>query len=251
MTDIRNKKIGINSLALRILGFISMVCGSVGYLKGYGYDGLEALGWFSFAIFAFLLSEGCVNTSDRVLYIRRFAIFTLIAEPCYDLYRYKTLFSLGHQSVMGTLFIGLLIILLLEYLRKRYENLMLDGIVMLALGAAAYWFTDLYNFDYGGCGIIMIIAFYVSGHVKYRKLLQTAVLFYIAFFISTGSIVYVTLGGLQYPVSGEAFALLALPVIWLYNERRGPNGMILRVALYAVYPAHLLALYVMRLAELL
>ena len=56
-----------------------------------------------------------------------------------------------------------------------------------------------------------------------------------------------TLAGLQYPVSGEAFALLALPFIWLYNGERGPNGIAYRLGYYLIYPIMMLAVTLLRI----
>ena len=50
----------------------------------------------------------------------------------------------------------------------------------------------------------------------------------------------VSLGAFEVPV--QVFAVLALPLIWLYQGRQGPHGRAVRWLFYGFYPLHLLAL---------
>ena len=40
----------------------------------------------------------------------------------------------------------------------------------------------------------------------------------------------------------QCFALLSLPLIWLYNGKKGTRNKVLQYTAYAFYPAHLLIL---------
>ena len=236
MIQIGKKEFGISNFAIRILGIITMVAAVVGYMKGYGYDWLEAFGWTSFTFFAFLLAEGVVHTTSKELYFRRFLLFTVIGEVLYTYYRTKAFWSAKFFSAMTTMFLGFIVILVTSILRKKYDNMVLDMIALGVLGYGAYWLADNFNFDFGGFGILIIIGFYIARVVTYTKITQAAVLFYISFFLSSNVLTYVSIGGIQYPVSSELFSMIALPFIWLYNDERGPNSIFLQILQYLAFP---------------
>ena len=62
--------------------------------------------WAAFPIFAYLLTEGYEKTTSRQLYLRRLALFTVIAEVPYDLLFFAQPVRWQSQSVMLTLLIG-------------------------------------------------------------------------------------------------------------------------------------------------
>ncbi len=236
MIEIGRKQFGISAFSLRILGVITMIMGGIGYIKGLGYDALEAFGWSSFGFFAFLLSEGALHSSDKRLYIRRFFVFALLGEVLYDYMRFRKFWYIRFFSPMATLFMGLLLILALSYIKKRFENLVLDMISVALLGGAAYYIANNYGFAFGGYGIVIIIMFYVSKHLTYTRISQLALLLYISFYRSSNVLDTVMIGGLQYPVVYELFAIISLPFIWLYDGSRGPNRIGLQIAQYLVFP---------------
>ncbi len=236
MIQIGRQEYGISNFAIRLLGIISMVVAGIGYLKGYGYDWLEAFSWTSFTFFAFLLAEGVVHTTNKKLYFRRFLVFTIIGQLAYSYYRTKAFWPQKYFSAMTTLFMGFCIILFASYLRKKFDNIVLDMIFLAAAGYAAYWVANTYKFDFGGYGIIIIIGFYVARMVTYTKITQTAVLLYISFFLTSNVLTYITVAGIQYPIAPELFSVAALPFIWLYSDNRGPNSVSLQFLQYMSYP---------------
>ena len=52
-----------------------------------------------------------------------------------------------------------------------------------------------------------------------------------------------------FEIQQECFALLALPLIWLYNGQHGRKNKALQHAAYAFYPAHLLVLGMLLMAK--
>lgn len=52
-----------------------------------------------------------------------------------------------------------------------------------------------------------------------------------------------------FEIQQECFALLALPLIWLYNGQHGRKNKALQHAAYAFYPAHLLVLGMLFMAK--
>ena len=53
--------------------------------------------------------------------------------------------------------------------------------------------------------------------------------------------------GHLFEIPQQAFAVLALIPIWLYNEKQGPHNKALQYVFYAFYPAHLLILHLIRI----
>ncbi len=242
MIQIGKKEFGISNFAVRIIAIIFMVAAAVGYLKGFGYDWLEAFGWTSFTLYAFLMAEGIVHTTNKELYLRRFLLFAAIGEVLYNYFRAKTFWSTRFFSAMSTMFLGFLVILVASILKKKYDNVVLDMIVLGGLGYVAYWITNRFNFDFGGYGIIIIIGFYVARVVTYTKITQALVLLYISFFLSENVLTYISIFGVQYPIAMELFSVIALPFIWLYNGKRGFNSVLLQILQYLAYPIMLGAL---------
>lgn len=236
MIQIGRQEYGISNFAIRLLGIAAMVAGGVGYIKGYGYDWLEAFGWTSFTFFAFLLAEGITHTTNKKLYFRRFLLFTIIGEVAYTYYRTQTFWSPRFFSAMSTLFLGFVVCLIASILKKRFDNMVLDMIALGGLGYAAYYLAERFHFDFGGFGIIIVIGFYIARNVTYTKITQAAVLLYISFFLSSNVMTYIAVGGIQYPIATEFFSVAALPFIWLYSDQRGPNSVFLQLLQYLAYP---------------
>lgn len=246
MIEIGRKQFGISSFSIRLLAVISMVIGGVAYIKGVGYDTLEAFKWTSFSFFAFLLAEGVHHSTDKVLYLRRFFVFSLLGEVLYDYMRFGRFWYWRFFSPMATLLLGLLLLFALAYIKKRFENIVLDMLSVLILGGAAYYVANRYGFSFGGYGVVIILMFYIARGVTYTKICQLAVLLYLSFYLSSNVLTTVTVGGLQYPVVNELFSMIALPFIWLYDGSRGPNSLRLQIAQYLVFPAFMGVLIFMK-----
>ncbi len=245
--SLRNKNINLSSLGLRIIGLAATLAGTIGIFRGRGYTWLANFSWFAFAIFAFLLTEGIEKSSDRVLYYRRFIIFTVLSEIAYDLFRIGRVWSPSRQSAMLTLLIGLVILGLLRSLREKLHNTVLDIAAILALGAGGWLLAERLNCLFGGKGILIILMFYVAGRVRYGKLLELAVLLFMAFYLSdVETLATVSLFGVQYPITNMFYVIAALIPIWLYKGRRKTYRMIVSIVCYAFFPVLLFILYLLR-----
>jgi hypothetical protein len=79
------------------------------------YRVLRFIGRIAFPIFCFLLIQGFLYTSNRKRYVTRLGIFALISEIPFDLALNNRILEFTHQNVFFTLFIGLLILMLMEH----------------------------------------------------------------------------------------------------------------------------------------
>ena len=245
----RNQKTnsrGLNSFWIRIIGIASMIWS---FLTASDIAGIRNLAlsdcmlWFSYTIFAFLLVEGVNNTSNRLLYFRRFIVFTVLSEFAYDLYRFGTFFNMEGQSIMLTLLICLAIMFICDYFKRRFRNIVLDIILIVVLSIVAIKLTSSFHSQFGKYGVLIAMLFYTSYELTYFRIFELATLSVYSLYAKIDNIITITINGLQYTVPITVFAALALIVTWFYNEQRGPNKLWLKVLFYFVYPLTLLAFY--------
>ena len=146
---------------------------------------------------------------------------------------------------MFTLLIGCLILLAVDFVRTRADNLILT----LACEVGGVFFgTYLINglrCAYPRFAMAFIMLFYIGRRVRYSKTFEFLVVFYIAVFQSSQMFATPSINGVQYMLSVQIYALAALLFIWLYNGERGPNTLAVRYVSYGFFPVSLLVLYLL------
>ena len=78
-------------------------------------------------------------------------------------------------------------------------------------------------------------------------LVQLLGIVYINLFLMKGLVYPISLFGMEWNFPQQGFALLALPLIWLYNGRAGTRSKAARLVGYAFYPVHMLILALLAL----
>ncbi len=240
------KEIGISSFWIRLIGIAAMIWSfttASSKLPFHNSALSDCMMWFSYTIFAFLLAEGLNKTSNKLLYLRRFAVFTVVSEVAFDYYRFGTYFDMKEQSIMLTLFICLTFMIILDYIKRRFRNIVLDIIMIVVLSVAAMNLTNLAHSQFGKYGVLIAMLFYTSYDLTYPKTFEFAAMALYSFYAKINTIISVTVNGLQYTVPITIFAILALVVTWFYNEERGPNKIWLKILFYLVYPVCLMAFF--------
>ena len=180
------------------------------------YTILRIIGRLAFPIYSFLLVEGFLHTHDRKRYGLRLFAFALISEIPWNLAHAGTYRSPG-QNVFFTLFFAYLGLCCIE----AYKD---DLFRTTGILAALYAVTLLFRSDFGvvGFGFVLLLYFF-----RNRRLLQA---------LCAGCF----LPGTWAP--GLAF----IPISF-YNGKRGYiRSRFLQYAFYAVYPLHLLVLFLIR-----
>lgn len=176
---------------------------------------MRCIGRLSFPIFAFLLVEGFIHTSNRRRYGWSLLICALVSEIPWALIHHG--FRLVGHNVMFTLLWGFLGLCVVERYRSDWRK---GGAILIAMMAAAFFFRP----DYDGLGFAFIMMLYV---LRRHFALQ------------------VIMGCAMLPMKWVAG--LAFIPIGMYNGRRGfiqgPWGKYL---FYAFYPLHLLVIWAIR-----
>ena len=224
---------GLDGGALKGIAAALMLTDHVGAILLPEVPVLRCVGRLAFPIFAFFIAEGYAHTRDFGRYFRRLAILAVVSEIPFNLEN-GAVFDLTRQNVLFTFCLALLTLRGLEALgRERGFGRWAGCGLVLAAGFAA---GELLRTDYGGWGVVTVALLYLCRDGKYAKLWLL---------LAMAAVNGLGMGSLTMPVFGgempiQIFAVVALPVIWLYNGQAGPKG--LRRAFYVFYPAHLLVL---------
>lgn len=222
---------GVTWAGLHILGMALMLCGSMGAALLPGEEWLAWLGRPAFPIFAFLAAEGYARTADLGRYIRRLLAWALLSEIPFDLLYGDRAFYPFRQNVLWTLVMGLLLCLLTDRVRRFRPAL--RAVLTAALALMGYTAGYAALSDYYGAGVLTVWMFHLFRERRWWRFLCQLLCLYV--------LQVQLLGG-----SHTEIALLALIPIWLYRGEQGRHGRRFRRVCYAFYPAHMLALFLIR-----
>ena len=247
MSEVRSKLKCLNGTALKALAMLLMFLDHACWTIAFDHQWMTSVGRLAFPIFAFLVTEGYRHTANFKDYLRRMFLFALVSEIPFNLMTGGALVNPFHQNVMFTFCLALLLLRLLD---MAWERGTAAGVAATLLGAAVGYLVGMITFvDYNGCGILTILAFWLARKVpRFGWVVQLAALAYINVELIGGMSYVLNLGGAEIWVPQQAFALLALIPIWLYNGQRGPGGKKFQCFGYVFYPAHILILALLALA---
>ena len=217
----------MTSFQLKLIAIISMLIDHMGYLFfqhvtielwGQEYQLFRIIVRIAFPIFAFLIVQGAVHTSNWKRYATRLFLFALISEVPFDFALQGKLFDISYQNVYFTLLLGLLgIHQVMEWEKKGKKYI--GVVIFLFLGIV----SEGLRCDYGMFGMLYILLCYFGYKRKENLAIWT--------------IVYqVVAGGTQ------SFAAIAGIFIWLYNGKEGMKNKWIQYGFYSFYPVHLLVL---------
>ncbi len=188
------------------------------------YTILRFIGRVAFPIFIFLMVEGFARTRNKWKYLLRMLLFAVLSEIPFDLALRNQVLEFTYQNIFFTLAIGLLAMIICEYIEKHVwskntiGSKLLAVIFTAAVIVAAMVLAEVIASDYGWSGIACIMAIFLF---RKNKVFQ----------IVAGCIAFIW----------EFTAPLAFIPIAFYNGKR---GLKLKYFFYAFYPVHLLILYV-------
>lgn len=226
---------------LKLVAMLAMLCDHAGKMLFPQYPVMRVIGRLAFPIYAYCIAVGCVYTRNPLNYLKRIVILALVSQPVYVV-------AMGHAS--GAMYA----VSFLEHPLEAALNFYLASwaakpsiLLTLALGVMLIWslrerqlaftaamliFTWLIQnrIDYGFRGVMLMLLFYAFCNRRWLSLPCV-----LAFMLWWG------LQGYGYEFFGvrfgiQAFAILALPLIYI----RSHSGLRLpKWLFYAFYPAHL------------
>lgn len=200
---------------LKLLAMLAMTADHIGAVFFPEIPLLRWIGRLAMPVLCFFIGEGLRHTRSPRRYLLRLTGFALLSELPFDLAFYGGI-EWGHQNVYFTLALGLLALWAIQ--SRGMEGW------LLALTAALA--AELLGCDYGMYGVLLILLL-DRFHRARSEQLAGAALLNLAFF------------GLQ----TQTLSLIALPLLWLYNGKRGRDD---RRLFYLYYSAHLCVLGILR-----
>lgn len=217
----------LTSQNLKLIALITMTLDHIGAVLLPQFLVLRVIGRIAFPIYSFLIVNGFFYTRNWKKYLMRLFMFAGISEVCFDLTFFGKAIYWGYQNVYFTLGLGLLMIALLEKIRTKnenrlsrlYWNMWIEVLVVLLVCGIAWMIQS----DYHIFGILMIYGFYQFRTINWNAILYQAI------------INAILMGGVQ------GFAVMALPVIGMYNGKPGTTKM--KWMFYLYYPLHLMVIY--------
>jgi hypothetical protein len=216
----------MSSLLLKIIALATMIIDHYGAIFQSNILYYRIIGRLAFPIYCFLLAEGYTHTSNIKKYALRLLMFAFISEIPFDLAFYGKL-GFAHQNIFFTLFIGLAAIYFIDNKDGKYN---IDKTLIIA---AACILATVLQTDYQFIGIVYILSFYYTKNFSMKKRLKIVALIMAAINLSAGWL--------------QQFSLLALIVIYFYNNEQGFKNKLLQISFYAAYPLHLLIFYIYNL----
>lgn len=264
---------------LKVIAIITMLIDHTGLLLFPELRVMRTVGRIAFPIFAWLLVQGFIHTSDRKKYGFRFFCFALAAEIPYAFLNNEMVYKPAHYNVMYLLLLGLILLSLVEKAGHLFRNhKFVLGSLLSILALLIIGFPDMVQYlnpdfalSYGTYGLVMVLIFYwtreqpilmVVGYVLltyiepyrtgvyYRALYISPEMSYMEAFRSYGLIWaqisdfkdgFRTLEGYFF----QARSMLGLLIILLFNKVYVPIRLAKYIG-YTFYPLHITLLIIIR-----
>ena len=235
-------KFGFTNNQLKIIAMVSMLLDHIGVWFFPDVDIFRILGRIAFPIFAYMIAEGCRYTKNRAKYLGLIAAMAAAFQVVY----FVAMESL-YQGILVTFSLAIITIYAIDGIlhAKKVWGCLLSVAALAAVAAFVFVLpiflkeTD-FDIDYGVWGILLPVAVYFLPNRLWRVIGIAALLVIRAIHYS---VFPVALGHLQW------FSLLAVPLLALYNGKRGRAKM--KYVFYIFYPAHLVILYAIEILILL
>ena len=212
---------------------------------------MRDVGRIAFPIFAYGIAQGCVYTHSARRYLGRLLLFALISEVPYQLALGQPLPPrFATTNVFFTLFAGAACCQIVKFCKSKGRRWAWAAVVPVG---AIVLLCEMQHTDYGGFGVLCILLPYLFWESKPARLIALGSV--VAFLY----IVVNNFGGFSSPLwwvgnpaqfwymaRQTAFALAGVGLVALYNGQPGSKRG--KWVFYVFYPAHLLALWLLRAA---
>ena len=217
----------MTSNQLKLIAMVLMTIDHVGVELFPQMRILRIIGRLTFPIFAYMIAEGCVHTKNRKKYLLTIVAFAAVCQLVY-------LVAMGSLYMCILVTFTLSIILIYAFANAAKHKNVMGWILFAATLAAVYFVAEIvpvkfnvgdFYIDYGFAEIIVPLFVYI-GRNKWEKLILLVV---------SLILLSISIGGYQW------YCLLAVPLLALYNGRRGEWKM--KYLFYFYYPLHLVAIY--------
>lgn len=211
---------------------------------------MRDVGRIAFPIFAYGIAQGCVYTHSARRYLGRLLLFAVLSEIPYRLALRAGSQAFGLFNVFFTLLAGAACCQIVKFCRSKGRRWAWAAVAPVA---AIVLLCEVLGTDYGGFGVLCVLLPYLFWESKPARIIALGSV--VAFLY----IVVNNFSGFSYPLwwmenpsalggmlRQTLFALAGVGLIALYNGQPGSKKG--KWFFYVFYPAHLLALWLLRAA---
>lgn len=153
---------------LKLIAIITMLIDHTGLLLFPELRLMRTIGRIAFPIFAWLLVQGFIHTSDLKKYGLRFLIFALVAEIPYAFLNNDMHYNPAHYNVMYLLLLGLILLSVVEKAGRLFKDkkiflgslMSLLALVIVAFPDLVQYYDQDFALSYGTYGLAMMLIFY-------------------------------------------------------------------------------------------
>ena len=227
MTVLTKKPAGLTGNMLKLIALITMTVDHVGLYLLPQHIFLRLIGRIALPIYAYLIAEGCRHTRSMGKYLGSMAALGLLCQIVY-----LVMMRSIYQCILITFSLSIGLIWTVRIAQKS-KSPAAWALPLLAVGGVWFITKQLpvllpgFAVDYGFWGVLLPAIIYLG---KDRKQ---------AFIMTVLGLVLLSWGK-----HSQWYCLLSLPVLALYNGKRGTAK--LKYLFYLYYPAHLAALYLLK-----
>ena len=220
----------MSNFVIKIIAFVAMLLDHIKYSDSV-FENFATLylGRLSYPLFAFLLVEGYVHTSNLKKYFERLVVFGIISQIPFMLFR-TLVGEWVMLNIMFTLLLGLLCITAYDKIKNKYISISLV-ITLITIG-------EILRVDYGWFGVTTIFIMYLLREKKMFLPLAYGIIVLVF---------YYSLVGLSDMFSKEY--MLQMLFMWLstfiINAYNGEKGKSLKYFFYSFYPIHMMIVYLL------
>lgn len=214
-----------NGNHLKLIAAFTMLLDHAGILLFPRVRLLRILGRLAYPIFAFMIAEGCHYTKNRLRY---FLMVFGLGVGCQLVY--AIVGGAAYLNILLTFSCSIVLIYTLQevYRAKNWKKEFWWSVLFAAGFLSAYGLQRIITMDYGFWGI-MVPVFGSFAHLRKFPHWASVLLLGVGLLLLSAD-----MGGIQH------YALLALPLLLLYNGKRGKANM--KYFFYIFYPVHLAVL---------
>ncbi len=222
----------LNRNALKYIAIAAMLSDHIAMLFFDEYSAvyfiMRFIGRLTGAIMCFFIAEGFHYTRSKYRYGVRLGIFALISQLAYTFCNTGTLFTaelFTNWNVIATFFVGFCVLLAYERLTNKPLKWIAIGL-LCAVSVVGDWMI---------IAPLWILFFYILRDNKKRQLIVFGILaaLEVASSIPFGQV-------------WQIGVFLVIPLLVLYNGKKGGDSPVHKWAFYLFYPLHLLVLGIIR-----
>ncbi len=221
----------LSSFSLKILALIFMTIDHIGAFLFPSISIYRKIGRIAFPLFSFQCSKSIHYSQHKKRYLLTLLLVAVSLETISFIYLKEYL-----GNIFFTLFLGCLLCYL--YSSKNKYSKILFSLALLICTIPHLINYNFVLFEYGLFGVLLIFSFYIFDIYKWYQI--SAFILLTIFFKETQRYQLINNIDLIYPY----YALLSIPFILMYNNKRGYDNKAIRISFYIYYPLHLLTIFI-------